>query len=466
MEAQAAETYGWDTVFAIPVPLVNRAIVDHGSSPAGFSQGVEGATVSASFGDWQLAAGGDGRDVRLSLPLSGIDVVYEATGKQLEYPSGSAVIEVGLHYIPHGEAGAAAAAEGGGTPYALVVKDAPSEPQEPIVSLVRADVPNASILPLAAIESALLAWCTDNLGAFAHVFAVVDLDRMIDQGEWAFVTPTYTSYAYLDGATLEASTFAVLTMCGGRSGAELADQLSPNAIPPHSVAGFLVSQARTLEDLVRPAICQAYPGLTTANFTLSPDGSELALAEGASVALAPVTHEGETYYPRLTSLTVRALGETIQLDSSTETPVGTEFIATCSSTHWYGMTLGRSSEGQTIAFAETRPKVEVQEIEKTSEASITQIIVDIAGAIVLVVLTVLTDGAALIAGGLVIGLLLGANHIVPTMIERANKEDSPGIDLLLANAVAPIRWTGGADFTLDAAGLAVAFQLGGDPRFA
>lgn len=460
--APAVYTYGWDTVFVIPATDVNRAIVDHKSSPPRFAADEPDFTVSGDFGDWQITMGGDGKNVRLALPLSAVHVAYKSTGKRYDFTSGRAIIEVALHYIPHTESSGS-----DGDPYALVVKDTASSPSDPAVTMVQMTLdPTPGTVTLAIAQQALDDWCNANLAQFQHVFAVVDLNRRVDTGQWAFVTPNYTSYGYLDGADLASSLFGVLTMTGDRTGEQLSEQLSVSAIPTASKAGFLVSQERTLLDLVRPAIIQTYKGLNDQNFLVSDDHTELYLADGVSVDLAPVESHGSTYYPTLKQLTVKSTGNILTLTCFTETPVGLGLTAVTQSTHWYTVDLGAAKSGQTLVFAEAQPPSIVHDVRQSPGSQLTQLIIEIAAAVALVLLTVLTDGAALIVGGLVIGLLLGADQIVPALIEKVNTDDSPSIDLLQVNAVDPIQWTGSASFKLDSASLNVSLQLGGDPLFA
>jgi hypothetical protein len=458
----AVYTYGWDTTFAIPVPDVNTAIVNGKSSPAGFSitEPPANYTVNGTFGDWQVCPGGDGKAVRMLLPLTQVTITY-ASGKSSTY-SGHAVVEVELHYIPHSSA---TATTDGGNPHALVVNPAPpAVPPLAVIDLVLTPTPGT--IAGALIQAALLDWGTQHLAEFAHVFAVVDLNLMVDQGQWGFVTPNYTSYAYLDGQDLDHSTFAVLCMTGNRTGETLTEQVSPVAIPSGSVAGFVVSQARVLYDLVRPAIMQAYPGLTDQNFLMSEDATTLYLTDGTSVALPPVQHDGSTYYPILTQLSIKSTGQILTLNSLTATDVAAGITATCEATHWYTINLGTSSNGQTLTFVESQPPSIVHAIHQQPGSVITQLIIEIVAAIALVILTILTDGAALVVGGLVIGLILGADQIVPALIEKVNQDDSPDISLLLVNAVNPITWTASKEFLLDYASLNVSLQLGGNPSFA
>jgi hypothetical protein len=461
----AVYTYGWDTAFAIPVPKVNQAIVDHKSSPASFSAAESTYSVTGDFGDWQVCQGGDGKAVRMKWPLSNVVLTYVSTGKQFTF-NGYAIVEVELHYVPHTAATGAAGASTG-DPHALVVNPAGASPTDPPLTVIELVLtPTPGTVSGALVKTALSSWGTANLAQFAHVFAVVDLNVMVDKDQWGFVAPNYTDYAYLDKDTLDDSVFAVLTMTGTRTGEKLPEQVSQAAIPSKSVAGFVISQARVLDQLVRPAMKLAFPGLTDTNFLLNDDQTELYLTDNTSVALPQVQQSGGTYQPYLTNLTVKSEGNILILNSFTNTEVAPGITATCQSTHWYDVTLGTSKNGQTLSFAETQPASIVHAIFQSPGSVLTQLIIALVALVALVILTIVTDGAALVVGGLVIGLIMGATQIVPAVIEKLNTDDSPSIDLLLVNAVDPITWTASSAFKLDYAALNVSLQLGGDPTFA
>lgn len=461
----AVYTYGWDTAFAIPAPDVNKAIIDHKSSPPSFAMTESGYSVAADFGDWQICQGGDGKAVRMLLPLRNIRLTVTSTGKALDFTDGSAVVEIELHYVPHDAA--ASDDPSGGTPMALKANPTSSDPvNQPVFSVITMTLnPTPGTVAGALVQQALADWGSANLAEFAHVFSVVDLNRMVDQGQWGFVTPNYTSYAYLDGASLEDSVFAVLCMTGNRSGADVAEQVSEAAIPPDNVAGFLVSNVRTLVDLVRPAMMQAYPGLTEENFLLSDDQTKLYLTQGTQVALPPTTHNGTTYYPQLTNLEVESLGQVFTLTSYTTTEIAAGITAWCTTVHQYTIQLGTSNNGQTLNFVTVGTPSIVHGITQSPGSHLTQLIISIVAAVALLILAVLTDGAALIVGGLVLGLIIGADQLVPALIKKLNTDDSPAIDLMLVNSVDPIKWTGSQAFRLEYGSLNASLQLGGDPLF-
>jgi len=468
--AQAVDTYGWDTVFTIPATEVNIAIVANHSSPTGFTYSdtyspIDGVTipytVNVGFGDWQITAGGDGKNIRLSLPLLNATLEFTPPGKTYIFPTGTATIEVQLHYLADTD-------PSGATSYKLVVKAVADSPDNPVVCLVTSNYEgNPSAVQKALIESSLLTWCNANLAQFTHIFAAIELNSTIDQSQWGFVAPNYTSYAYLDKDNFNDSLFAVLCRTGDRTGEDLPQHIDANSIPTGSVAGFLVSQQRTLADLIRPAICAAYPGLTTGNFVLSTDGTTLSLREGATVNLPAVTQSGTNYYPVLKQMSVKASGQILQLDSYTETVIDSFYgiTATCTATHWYTLGLGTSSKGQTLVFQQAQAPSIVHSIQQSADGANTEEIISIVATIALIILGILTEGAAFVASGLIVGLALGANQITPAVIEQVNQNDSPSIDLLLVNSVNPIQWTGSNKFTLDYASLNVSLQLGGNPNF-
>ncbi|MHC6225819.1 TULIP family P47-like protein [Pseudomonas sp. X10] len=455
-------TYNWDTAFAIPIPDVNKTIVDQKSSPPAFTiTAVDAYTVSANFCDWQVCMGGDGKNVRFSIPMTGIVVDY-SSGARVTCDTGTAVIEINLHYIPHEASGDVAS-----NPFALVAKTTSDDPSTPVAALVGQVTlsPDPGTVTGAVFGQALLDWINDHLDEFNHIFSVVDLNRMIDQQQWGFVTPNYTSYAYLDGSTLEDSVLGVLTMTGDRSGESLSEQISPSAIPGGSEAGFLVSQERTLYDLVRPAIMVAYPGLTNDNFLMSDDKTRLYLVQGVSVDMPPVEHDGSTYYPKLTALTVETDGETFTVTSTTNTYITFGVTSQTTATNWYTLDLGTSNNGQTITFIQTQPTDQQYAVHQDPGVIVTEIILSIIIGLVSLICAPLTDGASIVVGGLVIGLLLGASQIATATIESVNKDTSPAVDLLMINAVDPIKWTGSDSFKLDYVHPNISLQLGGDPLF-
>jgi len=91
------------------------------------------------------------------------------------------------------------------------------------------------------------------------------------------------------------------------------------------------------------------------------------------------------------------------------------------------------------------------------------VILDEALLVITVVVSVLaiflTDGAALVAAGIVVGALVG--QYVISDIQNSHENDAPSIADLKNNFTAPIVWTGSDHLTLQSAKMATSLQLGG-----
>jgi len=94
------DTNGWHTVAAIKYADVNRAITAQGKGPSDFTQAASdgSASVTGTFGPWQLNTGGSGPLLMMALPITGGSVTVGTA----HYPISActATIKVQATYIP------------------------------------------------------------------------------------------------------------------------------------------------------------------------------------------------------------------------------------------------------------------------------------------------------------------------------------------------------------------------------
>lgn len=477
-------TLNWDTVFAIPIPKVNGAIVAHKSSPAGFAYADKnGDSVQGKFGDWQVVPGGDGALVWMSLPVTGVTGTSATLGA-FNWSQGELIVEVRLEFIPHTDAAADQTAAGT-KPMALKVKATSASPIDPVVSLKTAlftqaptgdavDTFGADVVE-AVIPALIVSWLNANLADFAHVFAVVDLNEYIDKtAAWAWTKPTYIDYAYTDGPTAAESILGVLCMTGGRTGTvQQIQAIDPAAIPGGSIAGYLIAEERLLQDLMLPTLPMKWTRSTVDDYEVVVGGDTstgkyqhvLQLKSGRSIQLDPVTHDGSQYTPYMKSMQIAVEESQLIFETYTETDVGMGVTAWCRTTHWYTLALGTSQQGQTLIYQQAQAPVTEQGTQASEGTEIEKWMIIVAGVLATAVLAVVTDGAALAVGAVVIGLLTGLAATAPDIIAAVNTDTSPSLDLLTFNATDPIRWTSSGVFNLNYAGLNGPLQLGGTPNF-
>jgi hypothetical protein len=103
-----ADTYGWDTAFAINFTHANAAIVKAWPTVSDGAKNLKQAAsddpdfhVDATLGPWQLTMGGDGRNVRLACPI--VAGTYTAGSKSIPFANVGCqvVIEVGMQWVPN-----------------------------------------------------------------------------------------------------------------------------------------------------------------------------------------------------------------------------------------------------------------------------------------------------------------------------------------------------------------------------
>jgi hypothetical protein len=463
--ARAVDTFGWDTVSALRIPYVNAAIAARKTSPPSFEytnpNGLYGCR--GDFGAWAIVRGGDGSNIRLSLPATTISGWYKNdTVTNFTCASATFIIEVKLQYLP--QDGAAAPS---GIVKDLKARTVSPGPTDPVVAFV------ASIWPPGGepagfgsyiVENAVTAWGNAHLAEFTHVFNTVNLDRTIDTGKWAFCNPTYTTYAYADGGTDHDSVLGALSMTSHRSPGANTQQLDAAAIPPGCEGGFLLSLGRFLNELVVPTLTIQWPNASAGNFTVSDHAVEL--IDGQSFDLPPVEHNGQSFTPSLQQFSFRVNATEIEITSYTTIDVSLGIKAWCQSTHVFTIGLGSNAKGQqTLVYSPTGSPIESHGRTLAEGIVITEIILGIIAAVVLIVLTVLTDGAALMVGCLIVGILFGVAEATPQIIGLVNTNDAPAIDLLAFNVTTPMVWNSASDFKLQTAGLNGALQLGGSLGF-
>lgn len=468
----AANTLNWDTVFAIPVPDVNSAIISKNSTPASFSYtSPKNDVISGSFDPWQIVKGGDGALVWMSIPVKQVSGSCELGS--FSWAQGELIVEVHLEYIPHTQ---------NELMQDLKLKTTSSDPENPAISLkttlftqpITGDaVDNAGKDIVEPVVSTLVIdWLNQNLVDFDHVFTTVNLNKTLDKSaQWAWCKPSYTDYAYCDAPTLDQSILSVLCMTGGRSaGSGQLQQIDPYVITSGNRAGYLVSPARFLNDLMLPTLKFSWKNASDDDFEVISNADTqtgkyehvLRIKQGHSIRLDDVEKDGSTYTPYMIEMSVATDGDQLVFNTHTTTDIGMGVTHWCKTTHWYQITLGENKNGQTLVYKEIQPAVVEHGTQASEGTKILEWMIIIAGAIATIVLGVMTDGAAFAVGAIIIGCLTGIYAASPDIIQAVDKGTAPDVSLLTLNVSDPIQWSAKKVFELTSAQFNDALQLGGE----
>lgn len=483
-------TLNWDTVFAVPITVVNKAIKDTGSSPRNFQlQTSSGSSCKGSFKDWQINSGGDGSNIRMKIPIydfKGV-IIDEDAGMNTRgsFTYADMIVQVKLNYLPHDEP----SKDSNIKLLDLKVRSKSDDPIDPaIVGISLNNVENLhyeantkwDINPFIDIEDIIknafmeltVKWLTENLSLFNHIFNVVNLNLYIDDDEqWSWCKPSYVDYAYTDVAgDLDKSLLGVLCMTGGREGTINQQRaLDPYAIPKNSQSAFLIAEERLLREVILPTLPMKFKDSKIEDYEVINATGEsgqyqyiLRLKRDKRIKLDRIKANGAMYDPYMTEMSISLFNNTLKMEATTETSIGMGGSVGCSTTNWYNLALGKNNKGeQIIVYEETQTPVETHYVIKEGDDWIWDVIAIIIGLIAEAVLAVFTSGASLLIGSVVIVILTGTLAKTSDFIEHWNFDTSPSIDMMLENSTSQIVWNSSDIFNLDHVALAGPLQLGG-----
>ncbi|MBO0610347.1 TULIP family P47-like protein [Myceligenerans salitolerans] len=469
--ATEADTLGWDAVNAIRLPQVNEAMLESDASPAAFDTTVqEGWTLDGTFGPWQLTRGGSGAIVFLRTPIPSAHMTFPDT-PDLDLTDGRATVAIKLQYLPQPPAGPATPATDGdeGGTKQFLARDAKARSEDdPAVVIQSIDYGSStpSELQKALFQAALANWFNDNLAAFTYVFSVVNLNARAAKEDFQWLKPTYTSYAYFNGASDEESYFGVLNLTQGDSPDGLTNQIPPSAIPSGCQGSILISNNLFLREMILPGLTKSFTGATESDFDLNSTGTVIENRD--TITLDDIRIGAVDYTPELHTFRLQIVGDEIQIDTKTKVHVSPGIDAFVTATEFYRIVLVDKPDGsQTLDFARSRDPLRNHWMETATWVTVTEVIVGIVGAIAAtvagnVIATVARRIIAVIIIIVVAGILAAIPAIIAAVMEGKAADALPSIGDLVMEASSDVTWPGSSGFTLKSAELNGSFQLGGD----
>jgi hypothetical protein len=321
-----ADTFGWDTVYAIRYADVNSAIVnDWPSHPLRVDQTSGPASIAGDFLPWRIVTGGSGRLVHLETPVP-VLTYNDGTGPR-DFDA-TPEIELELEFVPQPAPGVRGARTGGATSGGswmdLRVKGVAAGANAAVRVL---DITYTGTQP-GDIEKAIIMdlfrqWFENNIQEFATVFASVNLNAKADVDQFQWLMPTHVSYAVAEESSLPDGIFGVLCMTEDREYAGLAHQVSPYAIPEGQRSAFLISPERYLSKMLMPGIGLMFAEPPHASASKPwPEGYFDRLADGSITNNAPISiaeleiEEGQTREATIPArdFTVRISDSRLEID--------------------------------------------------------------------------------------------------------------------------------------------------------
>ncbi|WP_037604336.1 TULIP family P47-like protein [Streptacidiphilus rugosus] len=463
-------TNGWDSVYVIPLPDVNRAIADKKTSPTSWSAELPASLFSpaisgtGTFGTWSMATGGSGSIVRMHIPFT---AQISSGTNHIAVAGGVAYVEVKLVYIPQPPN------PDGTTPNNLKVRATGGSPDDPVVTVSSVTYTSPTPADPAldnVLEQLLAKWFNANLQKFQQVFATVNLGVEEASGDFAWLSPTETDYAYIDNANINHALLGVLCMTEGRSSEEAIQEISAGAIPEGARASFNLSLERFMSKMALPGLPIEFPHAAKGTFVLGNDDTQISAT--SSFNLDAVSVAGVNYTPNVTSFTMTLSGATMETYLYIHTPISPGIDAYCEITYYNTMTLATKADGsQSLTWVQSKPTDEKTWYTVASWVTITEAIADIVLAVIGAVVGGVVTSVERVVARVLIALLVGGVvsavaavlEKVPEWIAGTVPDAIPSINALVDGATKPTKWADSTDFKITEVVLNGGLQLGGNP---
>ncbi|PUB23506.1 P-47 protein [Promicromonospora sp. AC04] len=478
--AAEADTLGWDVVHALRLPEANATLAASERWPTAFDYEVQpGWRVAGTFRAWQLVRGGSNSILFLRAPLATASMTFPGA-PDLSFADGWVTVSVKLNYLPQPPSTPTATRSTAARPTAarrptsgsdegdreyLAARTRSANPDDPpaVVQAVGYGTGTPTELQKATFRAAIGRWFNAHLDLLTYVFCALDLNSRAAEGDFQWLRPTWTGYAYANGPTDETSSFGVLTMTSGNDPGGRINQLAPGAVPPGCTASALISQVAFLQHLMIPGLTRALPRTVVTDFVLDAG----TVRSTRPVDLDPIDSGGTTYEPVLDELQLQVVGDELQLKTTVRTEVSPGITTFVVATDWFRITLVTQPDGaQTLDFTRSRPTQRHDYTEKELWVEITEVIIGVIGVIAAIVAGIVIPGAgAAIVAVLLIGLVAGLAAATPSLIALvaggAAADALPSIGDLLTQCTVDIHWPESSGLFLLSAELNGSLQLGG-----
>lgn len=288
MLTEPVTTNGWDTVSICRVSALNKRIKEKKTYPSSIcisdSQTIGQMQIDVeldgTFGAWQIVPGGDGKNIRLNLPLENGN--YKGLGASFQLKDIAVDIYVTLNYLPQPDD--EKIKDGN---YELYVNTTQGANTTPIAAVINLDDPSGILddFNKSILKELFSKWLNkaENLKKFNTLFSTVVINNMGEKSEeFQWLRTTSVGYAYTDGPTEDTSIFGVLCMTKERSSVGLPNQLPAVRLEKDNNAVFLINRVIFVKYQLLPALPVVFSESEKAAFELDKAGTKI-MAENIKI---------------------------------------------------------------------------------------------------------------------------------------------------------------------------------------
>lgn len=444
--ASTVTTNGWDTVSICRVSALNERIKKEKTYPKAVTEKNNALSVEGEFDPWQITPGGDGRNVKIRVPMKngtykGMDIgkgdCFDLTGISVD-------IYVKLDYFPLPDT--KDLKDGS---YNLYVNTTGSgENTDPIAAVIalhdpknRIDTINQSIL-----RGLFESWLNrpENLKQFDTLFSTVVINNMGKQSdEFKWLKATAISYAYTDQNTENSSIFGILCMTNNRSREGLHNQLPAVALESDDNAVFLISREVFIKNQLLPALPYIFTESPEASYNLDKTGLVIT---AKNLKMDAVKVGAIYYHPVAESFEITFSETSIETSAQIHTPISPGIDANTLIITKQTLSLSTNKKGEQIMVYEM---VGDPYVKHSTDVATGVIVTE---AILALIAAVVTGIAGAVAGkitALIVGIIAAAvvsivsvsiHAIIEKVISGKATDALPSISPMVKVASNQVKW--------------------------
>lgn len=439
-------TNGWDTVSVCRVTALNERIKKEKTYPASISEQADQLSVKGEFNPWQVVTGGDGRNVKLKVPMKngtytgincGKGTTFDLTGVSVD-------IYVKLSYFPMPDP-----KEAKDGSYELFVNTDGSEgSSDPIAAVVslndpenRIDSTNKSIL-----RGLFETWLNrpENLQKFNTLFSTVLINNMGKESEeYKWLRATAISYAYTDKNTEDSSIFGILCMTNNRPCDGLPNQLPAVSLERDDNALFLISREIFVKYQLLPALPYIFEESPQAEYIVDEAGTTI---NAKNLKLDPVRVGAIDYKPVAETFEITFDETYIRTTAKIHTPISPGIDAHTTIITKQVLALGTNSAGEQVMVYEMigDPIVENQ-TDVATWIIVTEAILALVAAVVTGVAGAVAGKIAALIVGIVVAVVVAlvsiVIHVIIEKVIAGGATDAlPSIAPMVKVAANQVKW--------------------------
>lgn len=440
--ASAVTTNGWDSVSICRVSALNQRIALEKTYPDSIDTVNAPFALKAKFKAWSITTGGDGRNVKVRVPL-GFGTYKDMNGRSYQVDGMSADVYVKLSYFP---APRPVLAQDGD--YGLLVNTQLTDPDDPIAAVISLKDPN-KILPnmdKMLLRGLLEQWLNEpeNLEQFDTLFSTVVINNMgNDSDEFKWLRATSMSYAYTDSGSEESSIFGVLAMTNERDSTGLPNQMPALLMERDDNASFLISREIFVKYQLLPALPYIFEDTSDDDYELDASGTTII---AKNIKLEGIKVGAITYYPVVENFDMNFDETFVRTECRVRTDISPGIIAYTHIVTKQTFMLDVNSKGeQVMVYAMVGDPYVQQTTDIAVWVVVTEAIISLIGVIVTGVAGYMAKKLMVFIVGIIVALVVATigiiiHVIIEKVIAGGVTENVPPIAPMARVAANQIRW--------------------------